>query len=397
MTHRLDPARLARLDACMADWVARGAYAGLEWRIGDMGGALHGGRAGVMRSADPASALPDAPIYRMYSMTKPIVTLAAMQLVEDCRLALHAPVGDFLPEYAEMRVWRPDGFTEAARSPITIAQLMSHTAGLSYGFLADRSAGMYVATEAKADPGQPLREHVKMFAGIPLVFHPGADWRYSVATDVLGAVLEVVEGRSLRAILEDRVLGPLGMTETAFAVAPDAQNRLMAIYGGTRPGAPLKELDLSRGYPSTSGDWARGGHGLFSTLDDYSKLCVSLLGLARGETPGLVGRKTLEMMIANRVPESAQPIGINRPEARVGPGLGGYGFGLGFRCALPHAGGARARDILASPGEFGWSGAAETWFTVDPAEGLWGVFLSQNLDWPGASADFQTMLVAAMR
>ncbi|MFT7390408.1 MAG: CubicO group peptidase (beta-lactamase class C family) [Paracoccaceae bacterium] len=393
---RLDPARLALLDARLADWVTRGAYAGLEWRIGDMTGALHSGRAGVRATSAPNGGMPDRPFYRIYSMTKPIVTLAAMQMVEECRLMLHAPIGDLLPEYAEMRVWRPDGFTEPAATPITAQHLMSHTSGLSYYFLTDRSAGIYGAIEGKADPRQSLREHVKMFADTPLVFHPGADWRYSVATDVLAALLEVIEDRPLQRILRDRVLAPLGMDETGFRVPDGEAHRLMGIYGGTKPDAPIRELDLSRGHPSDDDGWARGGHGLYSTLDDYSKLCQMLLGLSRGEASGPVGRKTLEMMTSNLVPESALPIGIDRPEPRVSPGLGGYGFGLGFRTALPHAGGARGRGILASPGEFGWTGAAETWFSIDPAEGLWTVFLSQNLDWPGASADFQTMLVAAM-
>lgn len=394
MTHRLTPARLARLDARMGEWTANGAYAGMEWQIGDMSGTLHQGRSGT-RAVGEAS-MPDAPLYRIYSMTKPLVTLAAMQLVEECRLRLHDPISNLLPEYRDMRVFRPDGLTEAAAIPITAQHLMTHTSGLSYGFLADRSAGLYAATEANADPAQSLRNHAAMFADIPLAFHPGTDWRYSVATDVLGALLEVIEGRSLRDILADRIIGPLGMDETAFGIPAGAEDRLMAIYGGTKPGGPLNELDLTRAYPPSSNDWARGGHGLFSTTSDYAKLCMSLLGLARGEAPGLVGRKTLEMMTANLVPQSALPLGIDRPVPGTGPGLGGYGFGLGFRTALPHAGGAHGRRVLASPGEFGWSGAAETWFTVDPAEGIWAVFMTQNLDCPGAAADFQTMLAAAI-
>jgi CubicO group peptidase (beta-lactamase class C family) len=394
MQPRLDPARLARLDARMADWTARGAYAGLEWTIGDMSGALHHGSSGARAMGE--TAMPERPFFRIYSMTKPLVTLAAMQMVEECSLRLQDPIHDILPEYRDMRVFRPDGLTEPALIPITAQHLMSHTSGLSYGFLADRSAGLYAMTEAKADPAQSLRDHVRMFADTPLAFHPGTDWRYSVATDVLAAMLEQIEGRSLRSILHDRIIGPLGMSETGFRVPEGHEDRLMAMYGATKPGHPLNELDLSRGYPTSSADWARGGHGLFSTCEDYAKLCMSLLGLARGEAPGLVGRKTLEMMTANLVPDSALPIDIARPVPSAGPGLGGYGFGLGFRTALPHAGGPRWRRVLASPGEFGWSGAAETWFTVDPAEGIWAVFMSQNLDWPGASADFQTMLAASI-
>ncbi|MGG7568360.1 serine hydrolase domain-containing protein [Rhodovulum sp. DZ06] len=396
MTAPFDPARLRMLDDRLAQWVAEGRYAGLEWAVGDASGPLHTGRAGARSAAEPDKGLPERPFYRIYSMTKPIVSLVAMQLVEECRLALHAPVGEFLPEYAEMQVFRPDGMTEPARSPITVQQLLSHTAGLSYGFLADRSAALYAQAEAKAAKGLPLREHVKTFADIPLAFHPGEGWKYSIATDLLGAVVEIAGGAPLPVLARERVTGPLGLSETGFTVPEGAADRVMAIYGG-KPGG-LNELDLSKAYPHSNPDWARGGHGMFSTLADYGTFSAALLRLAQGaRVEGLVAPATLAMMTADLAPETAHPLGIQLPVGSHGPGLGGYGFGLGFRTCLPAQGAPKLRKVPALEGEFGWSGAAETWFSVAPKQGVWGVFMSQNLDWPGASTDFQVMMASAIR
>lgn len=393
MTPRLDPKTLARLDDRMEEWVAAGRYGGIEWRIGDAsGGVLHAGRAGRREMNGPE--MPDIPIWRMYSMTKPIVSLAAMQMVEECRLHLHAPIARFLPEYAEMEVLQPGGGTRKADRPITVLHLLTHMSGLFYGFPGEPLAKEIATAGILRDSG-PLREGVRKLAEFPLDFEPGAGWRYSFSTDVLAAVLEEVEGRPIGEILRDRVLGPLGMAETAFFVPEGERGRIMGMHMGRHEttGAALP-FDVSRAYPADDPHFGRGGHGLFSTAEDYARLCAGLLRLASGDgpVPGLVGRRTLEVMTANHVPDALLPLHIELIDLTKHPGLGGYGFGLGFRRALEH----RGRSILASEGEFGWSGAAETWFTVDPASGIWGLFMAQNLDWPGASEDFQTLATAAV-
>ena len=395
MTDPFKPARLDRLDRRLSGWVEKGKYAGMEWMLGDASGPIHQGRAGVRSAEQPEQGLPDAPIYRIYSMTKPMVSLVAMQLVEEGALHLWRPIETYLPEYADMQVFRPDGLTEPARSSITAQQLLNHSSGLSYGFLAGQSAMLYARAEAKAGPGLPLREQVKLWADIPLAFHPGTDWGYSTATCVLAAICEIVGEDTIQNLVRDRITAPLGMEETGYAIPAGAEDRLMQMYGG-KPGA-LNPLDLSAAYPHSDPGWGRGGHGMFSTLSDYGKFARALLNLATGAAEGPVSRETLRMMTADLTPEGAHPLSIDLPAARSGPGLGGYGFGLGFRTCLPHQGGFRLRRILALPGEFGWSGAAETWFSVAPEQGVWAVFMSQNLDWPGASADFQTMMVSALR
>ncbi len=393
MTPRLDPKTLARLDARMEEWVAAGRYGGIEWRIGDASGSvLHAGRAGRREIGGPE--IPDIPLWRIYSMTKPIVSLAAMQLVEECRINLHAPVSRHLPEFATMEVLQPGGGKRMAERSITIQHLLAHMSGLFYGFAGEPLAKEIATAGILRDSG-PLREGVRKLAAFPLDFEPGTGWRYSFSTDVLAAVLEEAEGRSIGEILRDRVLGPLGMAETAFFVPEGERGRIMGMHMGRdeKTGAALT-FDVSRGYPADKPDFGRGGHGLFSTTEDYSRLCAALTRLATGGGPvaGLVGRRTLEAMTANHVPDALLPLHIELMDLTKRPGLGGYGFGLGFRRALGH----RGRSILGCEGEFGWSGAAETWFTIDPSAGLWALFMAQNLDWPGASEDFQTLVTAAV-
>lgn len=395
MTSTFNAARLARLDARMTRWVEDGRYAGIEWALGDASGPVHTGRAGARSAAEPGAGMPAKPLYRIYSMTKPLVSLAAMQLVEECRLNLHDPVGAWLPEYANPEVLGPGGVVAPAQEEMTVQHLLSHMSGLSYGFLAGEVARRYVEAEKAAPKDLSLREFVKIFAGIPLSFEPGTDWQYSIATDLLGAIVEIAGDAPLQDQIRERITFPLGMDETGFMIPAGAGDRVMAIYGGA-PGG-LNELDLSRAYPHSNPGWARGGHGCFSTLEDYGKFCTAMLQLWRGEREGPVAPGTLQMMAADITPASAHPIGLLRPEGMRGPGLGGYGFGLGFRVCLPQQGWPRLRRILGMPGEFGWSGAAETWFTVAPEQGVWGLFMAQNLDWPGASADFQTMMAAALR
>jgi CubicO group peptidase (beta-lactamase class C family) len=393
MTPRLDPKTLARLDERMEEWVAAGRYGGIEWRIGDAeGGVLHAGRAGRREIGGPE--MPDIPLWRIYSMTKPIVSLAAMQMVEECRLHLHAPVSRFLPEFAEMEVLQSGGGKRKAERAITMLHLLTHMSGLFYGFPGEPLAKEIAAAGILRDSG-PLREGVRRLAAFPLDFEPGTGWRYSFSTDVLAAALEEIEGRPIGEILRDRVLGPLGMAETAFFVPEGDRARIMGMHMGRHEttGAALP-FDVSRGYPADRPDFGRGGHGLFSTTEDYARLCAGLLRLASGDGPvaGLVGRRTLEAMAANHVPDALLPLHIELIDLAKHPGLGGYGFGLGFRRALGH----RGRSILGVEGECGWSGAAETWFTVDPASGIWALFMAQNLDWPGASEDFQTLATAAV-
>ncbi len=373
---RLAPARLARLDARMAEWVASGAYERLEWCIGDASGIVHQGATG-----DPS-------LYRIYSMTKPIVSVIALQLVEEGRLQLFHPVAKYLPEFEKAHVFTPEGPRRASRRML-VHHLMTHMSGLSYGFMADATGQMMVKARVHDDASVPLREDVAKIAAIPLQFEPGARWLYSVATDVLAAVIEVIEEKPLGQIVADRITGPLDMTETSFCPGTDAAARIAPMLGGGKGGL-LSPDALAKSYPHDNPDFARGGHGLFSTLADYAKFAGAVLRDARGgAAPALLSAATLAHATANHA-APVMPLHIELPPQSINPGMAGQGFGLGFAVAQPGG------PLTARPGAFGWSGAAETWFSIDPASDLFMVQMAQNLDWPGASYDLQNMGYGAL-
>ncbi|MEM7523302.1 MAG: serine hydrolase domain-containing protein [Pseudomonadota bacterium] len=371
------PDRLARIDARMAEWVGGGAYERLEWCVGDASGVVHSGRTG-----DPS-------IYRIYSMTKPIVSVIALQLVEEGRLQLFHPVSRYLPEFAAPFVFTPEGPRPAGRRML-VHHLLTHMSGLSYAFMADATGQMMLKNNVHGDATVSLRDDVKAIAAIPLQFEPGTRWLYSVATDVLAALIEVIEEKPLGEIIRDRVTGPLAMTDTSFAPGADALSRIPPIKGGMEGGL-LSPDQLTESYPHADPAFARGGHGLFSTLADYAVFAATLLRDARGEGgPTLLSPATLAHATANHA-APVMPLHIELPPQSQNPGMTGQGFGLGF--AVSQAGG----PLTTRPGSFGWSGAAETWFNIDPASNMFMVQMAQNFDWPGASFDLQNMAYAALK
>lgn len=375
---RFDPARLARIGARMRARVGAGDYERLEWAVGDSTGIVHQGRT----AGEPS-------LFRIYSMTKPVVSVIALQLLEEGRLQLFHPVSRFLPEFERLSVFTPDG-PRRAQGRMTIHHLLAHTAGLSYAFMSDASAHLLGKAGVHADAKVPLREEARRIAAIPLQFEPGARFLYSVATDVLAALIEVAEDAPLPEIVARRVTGPLGMADTSFRPGAAALPRIAPLKGGMAGGI-LSPDSLQDSYPHDGPGFARGGHGLFSTLADYAAFAGALLCDARGEGPArLLSRAVLEHATRNHVAH-CMPIRIELPPGSVNPGLAGQGFGLGFAVSLPGG------PLVSRPGAFGWSGAAETWFTVDPASDMFAVLMAQNFDWPGASFDLQAMAYAALR
>lgn len=385
MTTIFDDARLDRIQHRMKAHTSSENYAGIAWRIGTTHSIVNEGRAGV---------LPDNAIWRIYSMTKPIVSVAVMQLVEECRIPLHARVTRWFPGFEAPVVLLSTGGRVPAREPITIHQLLCHMAGLSYGFLGDGAGREYAAAGILDDDNMPLQECVRVIAGMPLANQPGERWRYSVATDVLAAILEIESGQSIGDLLREQVFDPLGMKDTGFFVSKEKRDRIVEIHGTPLPPnfPAVPPLGIGAIYPPDIPDFGRGGHGLFSTLDDYAKFAEMLLRVSTSAGSGLISRRTLAAMTTNQVPQEVLPLVTNLPFDSESPGFGGFGFGLGFSVDM----GAKSRRLLGSPGCFGWAGAADTWFTVDPEAGFYAVFMSQDLDRGGASTDFQTLLHASV-
>lgn len=373
---RFDAARLERIDGRMAARVADGTYERLEWAVGDRTGVVHSGATGA------------ASLYRIYSMTKPVISVIALQLVEEGRLHLFHPVARFLPEFAAPLVFTPTGPKPAAK-PMLVHHLMTHRAGLSYGFNGDATGMLMNAANVHGDGAVPLREEARRIAAVPLQFEPGTRFLYSVATDVLAALIEEVEGAPLAEVVARRVTGPLGMEETSFHPGAAAAARIAPLKGGM-DGGLLSAAGVAKSYPHDRAAFARGGHGLFSSLADYAKFAGALLLDASGQgAPRLLSKAALAHATRNHCAD-AMPIEIQQPPQSINPGLWGQGFGLGFAVSQPGG------PMISRPGAFGWSGAAETWFTVDPEADLFAVIMAQNFDWPGASYDLQNMAYAAL-
>ncbi|QIE54265.1 beta-lactamase family protein [Pikeienuella piscinae] len=321
-------------------------------------------------------------------MAKPIVSVIALQLVEEGRLQLFHPVTRYLPAFEAPLAFTQTGPRRAGRRML-VYHLMTHTAELSYGFMGDATGAMMNAARVHADASVTLGEEAKRIARIPLQFEPGSRFLYSVATDVLGALIEEVEGAPLGEIVAKRVTGPLGMNETSFCPGAAAEGRVAPLVGGV-DGGLLSSKEFATTYPHDMPGFARGGHGLFSTLEDSARFAGALLLDARGGgAPRLLSQATLAHATRNHC-AGVMPIGIELPPNSVNSGPWGQGFGLGFAVSQPGG------PLVSRPEAFGWSGAAETWFTVDPASDLFVVLMAQNFNWPGASFDLQNMAYAAL-
>jgi len=371
----LSARRLDRVAAWMQDQVDGGRLAGVEVMINRRGRtAFHrcAGKGDIARGVD---ATPDT-IYRIYSMTKPLTAVAVMLLYEDGRFQLDDPITRYLPAFGGQRVFSGGGYgtvaTEPAVRDISFRDLLTHTSGLTYGFIqATPVDAMYRARKIEL-PGspEPLGEVVARLAGLPLIAQPGAEWNYSIASDVLGHLVAVISGRPFDAYLRERVLGPLGMTDTDFFVPDGKVGRFAANYDKGPDGRPRLLDD-----PETSSFLAppaapSGGGGLVGTARDYMRLCQMLLEMGVCGQDRLLGRKTVELMTRNHLDGDMAAMGQPR---FAESNYAGIGFGLGLSVMLDPA---RAQ-ILGSPGEYAWGGMASTAFWVDPAEDMAAVMMTQ--------------------
>jgi CubicO group peptidase (beta-lactamase class C family) len=377
--------RLERIGPAMQAYVNRGVYAGITTLVARRGKVVHAGAFGF-RDKEAGEAMTADTIVRLYSMTKPIVCVALMTLLEEGRFRLIEPVAKYIPAFAAVKVREADGGLVDPVRPIMIRDLMTHMSGLSYAFVENGSPlGLMYNDAMVFDASRPLGAAIDDLARFPLAFQPGSKWRYSVGIDVAARLIEVISGRPLDEFLRERLFEPLEMIDTAFGVATEKRSRLAAMYGRpdvTSAGATMisefadwtagvnDRLDVSKTYPVDSpASFQRGGHGLFSTTGDYFRFAQMLAN--GGELGGVrvIGRKTLELMHSNHVPRALLPLEIG------GLPLAGYGFGLGSRVLMDVA----QSGAPGSVGEFGWSGAAKTHYWVDPKEELVGLFFTQSM------------------
>ena len=320
-------------------------------------------------------------IFRIYSMTKPITSVAAMMLWEQGAFELNDPVSTFIPSFADLRVWRSGSATKPITDPVTeemkVWHLLSHTSGLTYGFLwahpvdeLYRRAGFEWGTPRGAD----LAQVCDLFAGLPLLFQPGREWNYSVATDVLGRVVEVASGMSLDQFFSTRIFGPLGMDETGFHVTEHQQDRLAALYVPIPGVGTATRFDAMGSAALTPPACLSGGGGLVSTLADYHRFTRMLLNGGELDGVRLLGPRTIRYMASNHLPDGQDLSEFGRP-LFAETTFDGVGFGLGFSVTLDPV----TAKVPGSVGDFGWGGAASTAFWVDPTEELTVIFMTQLL------------------
>ncbi len=391
-----DPARLSRIQAHFDGYVDDGRLPGwlaVVTRFGRVVQVASGGK----RDLEAGLAVEPDTRWRIYSMTKPVTAVAAMMLYEEARLQLTDPVSRYIPAFGDVRVYSRgsalEPLTVPATEPIRIWHLLTHTAGLTYGFHhAHPVDAMYRAAgfDWGTPKGMDLAACCDALAALPLVFQPGAEWNYSVATDVLGRVVEVVSGMPLDRFLEERVLGPLDMVDTAFWADDD---RLAALYSpDPRTGRAVRNQPMDRAMRRPPA-FPSGGGGLVSTAADYHRFTQMLPGGGALDGVRLLGTRTVAHMVRNHLPGGADLEAFGRPVFAEMP-FAGIGFGLGVSVVIDPVRG----HSLCSAGEYAWGGAASTAFWVDPAEQITAMFFTQLL--PSSShpirSQFRTLVYQAL-
>jgi CubicO group peptidase (beta-lactamase class C family) len=378
----LDAGRLRRIDDSFATYVDDGRLAGWLVTVSRHGKLAHVSAYGQRNREEGLPVEPDT-LWRIFSMTKPITSVAAMMLYEEGALQLTDPVSKFIPSFANLRVYAggsdQNPLTVPASEPMRVWHLLTHTSGLTYGFHRVHTVDA-IYRAAGFDPGAPkgmdLAAACDGWASLPLLFQPGAEWNYGVSTDVLGRVVEVASGQSLDEFFAERILGPLGMTDTTFWVDDDRASRLAALYG-LGPGRAMIKMGAPWDNARVRPRMLSGGGGLVSTAGDYHRFLQMLLdhpGSPAGELDGvrLLSPRTVRYMGRNHLPGGLDIATFGRALYAESP-MYGSGFGLGFAVVTDPA----ALKVDCSAGELSWGGAASTAFWIDQAEGITVSFFTQ--------------------
>ena len=377
-TAGFDSQRLASVSALVDRYVAEGKLAGAQVQV------AHRGEVALRHTVGRADVASDRPlgddaIYRIYSMTKPITSIALMQLYEQGRVLLEDPVSAYIPEFAKMQVFTGGTPTapkvRPAQTAMTVKDVLTHASGLTYGFFFQNNLDAMYREDGLGDfqlPDYTLEEGMRRLATKPLAFDPGTAWNYSMSTDVCGRLVEVISGMGLDEYFAEHITGPLGMADTAFHVPADKKHRFTSNYALT-PDEPLLIVDSFDASPYLSPPiFLSGGGGLAGTVDDYQRFVDMLLNGGELDGRRIIGRKTLEYMTINHLPEgkTLNELGQSLFSEAV---MEGMGFGLGFSTLVDPA----RNGAVSSGGEFAWGGAASTAFWVDPAEEITCVFMTQ--------------------
>ncbi len=380
--------RLSRLGRAMQRYVDQGKLAGLLTLVARQGKVAHLERFGMM-DVETAKPMQFDTIFRIYSMTKPITSVALMMLFEQGLVRPTDPVTQFIPEFGKVMVLVGQGGLTDLDREITIQDLLRHTAGLSYGGYEDTHDPidkLYDQVDLTS-PDLTNQEMVRRITQLPLAYQPGQAWRYSMATDVVGHLVELISDMSLGEFFEEKIFKPLGMEDTAFTIPTEKVDRFATLYGKTDE-EPLGLIDVATGGDYFNTRLELGGAGLVSTASDYLRFAQFVLN--RGELDGvrLLGPRTVELMTSNHLPAALMPIAMGEEQ------MPGFGFGLGFSVMMDVA----LSGWMGSVGLHGWGGWASTHFWIDPQEQLIGILMVQYV--PSGTypirTDFRTLVYQAL-
>ncbi len=365
----LSGTRLYKIDHLTQRYIDEGKLPGTITLVARQGEIAHFSCQGKM-DVEADKAMDEDTIFRIYSMTKPVTSVALMMLYEDGRFQLDRPVSHYIPGFRDLRVHSDSGLIATERE-MTIRDLLTHTSGLTYGFMhATPVDAMY--REQGVEQSADLEEMVEKLCDIPLLFSPGTRWSYSVATDVCGYLVQKISDTPFDEFLKEQIFDPLEMVDTGFVVPEEKIHRLAANYERTpEDGMRLIDSPESSVYAKPRG-LLSGGGGLVSTAQDYFRFAEMLRGGGLYNGVRLLGRKTVELMTMNHLPTGGDLTSMGQAVFSETP-YDGIGFGLGFSVMLDPA----KAQILGTPGEFAWGGAASTYFFIDPEEEMTVMLLTQ--------------------
>jgi CubicO group peptidase (beta-lactamase class C family) len=380
----LSSERLNRIDSLLQSYVDNQKMAGVVTMIARHGKIVHSTHIGML-DTETNKKMELNTIFRIASMSKPIVSVAAMTLYEKGCFQLDDPVSKYIPEFKNLKVYTKNNDQAGGilKREMTIQDLLRHTSGLTYGLFSNTPVDSIYNSAKVFDTDGTLKDMILKLGQIPLLYQPGEQWHYSVSTDVLGYLIEVISGRPLDEFLKENIFDPLGMKDTGFSVPEGELDRIATIYRVSNEGKLVPNPNIDKQRYSKRPTFFSGGGGLFSTIGDYMNFCQMLLN--KGELNGrrILSPKTVELMTMNHVPDQAMPI-------KLGFLVDGYGFGLGFRVLTDISKSA----ALGSFGAYGWFGMYGTYFYIDPKEDIIGIFMTQYrgpVSYPGVR-EFQVLM-----
>lgn len=358
--------RLSRIEPVMQQYIDSGKLSGIVTLVAREGEVVHFSAQG-MQDREAGKALSTESIFRIYSMTKPVTAAAAMTLWEQGKFHMQDPISWYLPELKDLKVYVSGSgenmVLEDAKSPIRIIDLFLHTSGFSYGFTTSEVDKAYQKMQMDV-PNMKREEALGYIAKLPLNHQPGTQWNYGISTDIIGFLVEKLSGKSLGEYMQETIFGPLDMSDTGFSVDPDNVDRFVQIYTADKSGKTVVMEKEPLGDYLSDPEIHNGGGGLVSTASDYLKFAQMLLNGGEYNGTRILGRKTVEFMTSNHLPDSLIP--FNQEST-------GEGYALAMSVTVDPG----QSRFMSSEGNFGWGGAASTYFRVDPVEQIVMIGLAQ--------------------